>query len=359
MPSFPNHWAGISGTIEAGENPLQAAQRELQEETNLTQTVESQGGLYVDVPYTSKRTQETRVIRVYPHVVEVPETIELEMRGTEHDKFQFVTLQDFLNMKESDCVPGLVQAFHHATYGKFDKETPESVKKWASDQVNGASVMTKNALELLGHLEDEAEIRTRARQIAMLRPSMVPIVNIMQHVIANGKDSVSLESFGKDLQDCVEMGQKRIQDLLSSCRKEDRLKIATHSRSGTLLKILSPFTETCEIICSQSTPGDEGELMAQDLKARWVPDEEMEALLQDDRVDVLLVGSDCVLQDQMVNKVGTKRLCEIAQEQGIMVFCCADRWKLWQDVFPPPIEEDLFEFVPLQLVSKLLVPGLT
>jgi hypothetical protein len=45
-------------------------------------------------------------------------------------------------MNESDCVPGLVQAFHHATYGKFDNQIPESVKQWASDEKNGASVTT-------------------------------------------------------------------------------------------------------------------------------------------------------------------------------------------------------------------------
>lgn len=357
MPSFPNHWAGISGTVEAGESPLEAAQRELQEETNLTYSVESQGGLFVNVPYSSTRTQETRIIRVYPHVVLVPETVELEMRGTEHDGFKFITVQELLDMNESDCVPGLIQAFHHATYGKFDNQIPQAVMHWASDKENGASVMTRNALTLLEQETDADLVKLRARQISMLRPSMVPIVNVMQHIIANGKESVTMESFTKDLQDCVEMGQATIRDLTT--RHEGRLRIATHSRSGTLAQILNPFAETCDIVCSQSTPGSEGELMAQDLNARWVTDDEMEELLANGEFDLLLVGSDCVLSEQIANKVGTKRLCEIAQKQGALVCCCADRWKISQDVFPPPIEEDLFELVPLKLVSKLLVPGLT
>ncbi|CAJ1920599.1 unnamed protein product [Cylindrotheca closterium] len=366
MSSYPNHWAGISGTIEAGETPLQAAQRELQEETSLAQIVESQGGLFVNVPYLSKRTQETRIIRVYPHVVLVPETtVELELRGTEHDSFKFITVQELLDMNESDCVPGLVQAFHHATHGKFDNQIPESVKQWASDEEHGASVMTRNALALLEQEDDDSMMKVRALQISILRPSMVSIVNVMQHIVANGKEaSVTMEStLGKDLQDSVALGQATIRDLVSN--KGGRLlKIATYSRSGTLVKILAPFVEECEIVCSQSTPGNEGELMAQqDLKnhdhLRWVPDEEMEELLANGKFDALLVGSDCILPDQMVNKVGTKRLCEIAQKEGTVVCCCADKWKIWEDVFPPPIEEDLFELVPLKLVSKLLVPGLT
>eukprot|EP00956_Cyclotella_meneghiniana_P008284 scaffold11039_cov21-Cyclotella_meneghiniana.AAC.2 len=36
MPTFPNHWAGISGSIEdTDDSPLEAAMRELEEETNL------------------------------------------------------------------------------------------------------------------------------------------------------------------------------------------------------------------------------------------------------------------------------------------------------------------------------------
>jgi hypothetical protein len=85
MPYFPNHFAGISGTIEPNETPHQAAQRELFEETNLIETVEEQGGLFVNVPYASPRTQQKRIIRVYPFVIHVSDNVPLEMRGTEHD----------------------------------------------------------------------------------------------------------------------------------------------------------------------------------------------------------------------------------------------------------------------------------
>lgn len=127
------------------------------------------------------------------------------------------------------------------------------------------------------------------------------------------------------------------------------------------------------------------ELMAKDLHTNWIPDQEMYELLKckkdngdassssnynkatstddtnDAAVDVLLIGSDCILPQgttSMGNKVGTKRLCEIAQTNNIPVFCCADTWKVWDDIFPPPIETDLFEFVPLNLVTKLLLPSL-
>lgn len=366
MPTFPSHWAGISGTIEPNETPYQAAQRELVEETNINQIVNKQGGLFLDVPYVSQRTQEKRIIRVYPFVVHIPyddddDACSLELRGTEHDGYKFVTIDELTNM-ESKCVPGLVKAFHRATYGQFQTDIPNKVRQWASDKENGASIMTQNAIRLVvaaaadnGNDEDSISM---ADQISILRPSMVPIVNVMNQIIHKGKDYISMDTLLEEIEKSVKLGREAVEDIQSQKKDQQRpLTIATFSRSGTLLKILKPIAKSCNIICAQSTPGDEGELMAQDLETKWIPDEEMyQMLATKGSIDVLLVGSDCILQKLMVNKVGTKKLCEIAKENQVPVFCCADRWKIWDDIFPPPLEADLFECVPLDLVSRLLVP---
>jgi 8-oxo-dGTP pyrophosphatase MutT (NUDIX family) len=86
-PTFPSFWAAISGTIEANKTPHQAAQRELIEETSLTESVKEQGGLYVDVFYVSPCTQKERVIRVYPFVVQISNNILLELWVTKHDRY--------------------------------------------------------------------------------------------------------------------------------------------------------------------------------------------------------------------------------------------------------------------------------
>jgi len=172
MPTFPGRWAGISGSIEDGDgNPLEAALRELREETNLSELFSIyndsgggggttavgdapcllrdciQQGLHVDVP--SGRSDGAfggRIIRVYPFALTLPsrrlssvageddgpaDTSErtdggssatlwsnLEMKGTEHDVLKFLTIEDFLDMAEP-CVPVLKLAFHHATHGSY------------------------------------------------------------------------------------------------------------------------------------------------------------------------------------------------------------------------------------------------
>jgi translation initiation factor 2B subunit (eIF-2B alpha/beta/delta family)/8-oxo-dGTP pyrophosphatase MutT (NUDIX family) len=371
MPTFANFWAAISGTIEPDETPYEAAQRELQEETNLGEhkciVDENSGGLFINVPYRSPRTDQERIIRVYPFVVYYDpsggdDNRLLELRGTEHDEHKIVTIKELEAMEMEDLlVPNLVQTFHHATFGRFLSNIPDNVRTWASDKENGASVMTANALKLVHKSDTPTET---AKQIAMLRPSMVPIVNVMNEVIKSGrKDAVSMESFQREIQRCVDLGIEEVRRLVES--KPD-LTIATFSRSGTLAKILQHFiiiqqssrqaSNNVKVICAQSTPGGEGELMAKDLNCDWVTDAQLKEMLGLSEIDLLLVGSDCILDQSMVNKVGTKELCEIAKENNVRVFCCADCWKLWDDTFAPPLERDLFEIVPLELVTKLLVP---
>lgn len=354
MPTFPSYWAGISGTIEDGETPHQAAQRELFEETNLTETVTEQGGLYLDVFYLDPKRQQERTIRVYPFVVSIAAETSIELRGTEHDRYQMVTV-DQLEAMESVCVPGLVQAFHHATYGSYDQSITPEVREWAHDKENGASVMTAKALQLLQ--SGDNNWKTKARQIGMLRPSMVPIANVMQHVLENGRESVTTTSLQQSMVESVALGIQAIEELESN-KSNKKMTIATFSRSGTLRLLLSPFLERHDIVCGKSSPANEGELMAKDLDgSTCIDDEELHGWLASGKIDLLVVGSDCILpvMKSMINKVGTRELCRIATENQVPVFCIADRWKIWKDKFPPPLEVDLFELVPLDLITNLFI----
>lgn len=177
MPTFPSHWAPCSGSIEEGEIPLVTARRELMEETNLScselllaesQEPRSQHGLYVDVPFPSRdKSQPSRNIRVYPFTVEIPDVgFELELRGTEHDTYQWFTVDQLEQLQPA--VPGLAQAFHHATAGRYLASVTQQEREWANDHVNVELVRS--------HQADPA-------RMIMLRPSMVAIVNALNPII--------------------------------------------------------------------------------------------------------------------------------------------------------------------------------
>jgi 8-oxo-dGTP pyrophosphatase MutT (NUDIX family) len=151
MPTFPNRYAACSGSMEAGETPWETAQRELQEETNFSKdyqvlpiaTLHSvEAGLYVDVDFVSPRSGKSSIIRVYPFVIHVVDDFELALKGTEHDDFRWMSLEEVEDLdQQSKTVPSLALAFHHATAGQYDNNVTKEERQWASDKANGKSVI--------------------------------------------------------------------------------------------------------------------------------------------------------------------------------------------------------------------------
>jgi 8-oxo-dGTP pyrophosphatase MutT (NUDIX family)/translation initiation factor 2B subunit (eIF-2B alpha/beta/delta family) len=438
MPTFPGHWAACSGSIEPGETPWETCRRELMEETNLNSALAQpnrQSGLYVDVPLASNKNENNnkvhhnenqhvpqrtqRTIRVYPFTVEIPVSWDLQLRGTEHDRFEWITV-DQLELLEP-AVPCFAAAFHHATSCRYLTSVTPSEREWASDHVSGASAMARRAVELLlssesSDAENHHEQADPSRMI-MMRPSMVAITNALQPII-QGK--MQAQHVLESLDTCQEQSiNYAVSNILSLCRdlrrqqQQERrpLRIATHSRSSRLLAILQRVLMVRDedeideiddtdsnndkipliirpIFCGESTPGNEGELLARDLNnsvslfgsvrsatgttipvATCVDDATLYDMIamRNSGVDLLLVGADCIYQDAIINKVGTKRLAEAAANAAVAmaiastgssrchVVCCADRFKLWDDIFPPPLE-DIFESVPMVLPDLVLVP---
>lgn len=427
MPTFPSHWAACSGSIEPGEAPWQTCRRELMEETNLNSELaqpHKQSGLYVDVPLVRTKEQHEnqnipqrppRTIRVYPFTVAIPASWTLKMRGTEHDRLEWITVDQLEHKVEYEpMVPSLVQAFHHATAGRYLKFVTPLEREWASDHIRGAGTMARRAVELL-LLDKQAD----PRRMIMMRPSMVAINNALQPIIKGQMQAQEvLSSLDKNKEQSDNYATSNILSLCRELRRRQQqqgqqqrpLQIATHSRSSTLLSVLQRvLTISAEdennntdkivvpliqrpILCGQSTPGNEGELLARDLNlvstgatipaAISVDDDTLYNLIamanvnvtsttttdHDKGVDLLLVGADCICQDAIFNKVGTKRLAEAAASAAATisasrnssishchVVCCADPFKLWFDVFPPPLE-DMFESVPFALFDRVLVP---
>ena len=436
MPTFPGHWAVISGSIETPSNdqlvenvkdhghikferqakvfdnsPLDAVKRELTEETNLQPIhVEklTQHGHFLDVPFTNDK-----MIRVYPFALVLPDNdFTLEIRGTEHDTYRMVSVAELERLQPT--VPGLAMAFHRATFGKYLQFNDQNyfVREWANDHVSGAATMAKQALQLVienaGKADDDRTcqatssseiesslpisstnewIQKRRDEMIMMRPAMVAITNALLQVHDLDSAQQTLESLSSEATQVIDMATKAIQQIISE-RKRDlsTFRIATFSRSSTLLGILTKVwqsldslphpPESLELICAKSLPGGEGSLMARDLttitadKANvvvvCVEDNELCQQIRNHQIDLVLVGSDCLLTStrQLVNKVGTLELAQAVHETRrhggpCQIVCCTDRFKVWDvDCYPPPIEEDIFEYVPMNLMDQVLCPGL-
>ena len=407
MPTFPGHWAACSGSVEPVDpSPWHAARRELWEETNLQNVEPNQpGGLYLDVAVVPVRghnhSSGSTIIRVYPFTVDMPpdhndgdkNTIAtLELRGTEHDQYKFVSVAELEQLEPS--VPGLARAFHHATFGRYlnDRCLPPVVKKWAADKENGAAVMAQNALRLVVAEEHPVDPNV----LKMLRPSMVSISNalsalqrhnrtlvVVQENNATADTTTTIDQVLHQLQDdaraSIEYAVQTIQPWIRDHEQQqphEPFVIATHSRSSTVLQVLQRLLEDnksnnnsnnninnrssapLRILCSQSTPGEEGVLIAQDIPggADCLPDRDLQTALRQGTVHLLLLGCDCLTEHDVVNKVGTQTLVQLARDATkTRVVCCLDRWKVWDDIYPPPLE-DIFECVPRASFDFILLP---
>lgn len=391
MPSFASHYAAVSGTIESSDaSPLDAAARELDEETTICS--ESLGesssyggvgqdrlktilrqGLHVDVPIS-----RSGVIRVYPFAFELPRGLEnFKMRGTEHDKMTFMLIDDFLE-SDAQFVPMLKRAFHHATFGCYI-DLPKPIREWEGDRVNGAAHLARLAVSLANsHQGTQIDIGkhdtiSAALSIAMLRPSMVPIVNAMvkfdNHARCESAEAArisTLSSLDAAVKASVDLAVRKVLkyiEKLMSDSSQRKIVLGTFSRSSTLKSIIrkvldavgqSPVPLT--VLCSQSSPGEEGELMANDIAgAECLSDIAFLERIDSGKIHLVLIGADCITPREIVNKVGTRHLADACRRAGVPVYCCADRSKLWDDDYPTTLES-IFEIVPIELVDQVLLP---
>ncbi|KAL3794899.1 hypothetical protein HJC23_004276 [Cyclotella cryptica] len=423
MPTFANHWAGISGSIEEADgSPLEAALRELEEETNIVDVFADffsrndaekhfdslrgdnsrheslqmrlclKAGLHIDIP---KKDSEGAfgelIIRVYPFALILPMQslcVNLEMRGTEHDQMKFISIGDFFDL--TPCVPGLQTAFHHATAGAY-LQLPSDVRAWENDRVNGAAYLARKAVSLATALypvchsqtvDDAHNPPNILLSMAMLRPSMVPIVNAMREIDRRLRENTQfedlimiqaeiLQSLDSEAERCVNLAVETIMNdyiVWQSTTLSSDFVIGTFSRSSTLKRILERLLQTLphpsnaksiKVVCSQSSPGNEGELMANDIpNATCVSDTTFHQLIKQGKINLVIIGADCILSNQMgiVNKIGTAALAHSCKSSIVPIKCFSDRWKVWDDIYAPPLEE-IFEVVTQALLDSVVVPS--
>jgi translation initiation factor 2B subunit (eIF-2B alpha/beta/delta family) len=260
---------------------------------------------------------------------------------------------------------------------------PDDVRTWERDRANGAAFLARQAVALAAAHSGNAYGAEScdgqpsiAHSIAMLRPSMVPIVNVMNEFDrrmqtdpdSNGVGDYLRRSLDEEIGRCVDLGTDTILHYYSQWEinspSATAFVVGTFSRSSTTKMILESIlkkqgsSNKVKILCSRSTPGNEGELMAADFPgAKWLHDQEFRECLKHGHIDVVLVGADCIFHGGkgVVNKVGTESMAKCCKLGNIPIICCADTWKMWDDDYPPGLE-DIFESFVSANLAHLLIP---
>jgi len=206
-----------------------------------------------------------------------------------------------------------------------------------SMRVRGAALIGKHAAQALGAWAWDGKPDSLDRAAATLiaaRPTAVSLPNAVEFVVRRAKR-------GQPLREAADEFVRRADAALAEI---GRVGAALVPEDGTVLTICNsqgasqPMLEARKLgrrfqaVALETRPWRQGLLTAKQLAAGGVDtsfavDSAMWTLLDD--ADVVLVGADSLAQNgDVVNKVGTAALAQLARDKGVPFHCCAETFKL-------------------------------
>jgi translation initiation factor 2B subunit (eIF-2B alpha/beta/delta family) len=243
----------------------------------------------------------------------------------------------------------------------------ERVEELRRTRDHGGSWMARRAVEALVEIADEdaasgekllARLLEAGRELAASRPSVGAVAGAVGRLLAAANRHAQLEPeqlrqlVREEAQALIEGRQRAAASI--AIQLSERLKdavVLTHSASGTVREALV-HTPPARVICTVSSPQDEGRAFSDDLREAGLDVELVEdedAPKQLEWASLLLIGADTVFRDgTLSNKTGTLRLAEAAAENQVPTIVACEVIKL-APVDPPRGGEG--ELTPVELID--------
>lgn len=199
-----------------------------------------------------------------------------------------------------------------------------------------------------------AEVRSLARQLAQVRPSMAAIASTVAYIWAAGEldgesPEARLSAIRRVASDVQRQWTNTTASMVEWARAQAPNTVYTLSRSGSVETVLTTLAHErdpkspLQIFVSQSIPGGEGADLAIALagvgaRVSLAPDGACASLMSG--VDCVLVGADSIRSDgSVVNKLGAYTLAVVAQAAGKPVYVLAETQKITARSYPLVIEQ--------------------
>ena len=380
--TYHGRWAGVSGYLEPGEDPLQRAKIEIQEELGLS-TAQASLARSGEVLRAFDEEKDTVWI-VHPFLFEVhEENIRLDW---EHTEYKWVD-PDELQLYET--VPKLREVFERV---RWDLQATSlalskvegSVNELAQDRVHGASYLGQKSIEVLAQVAKASKASSTAElfhdllsfalKLRRAQPSMATTRNltgmILHKIAAARADSTSQNQFREKV---AYLAETALADAIAATEDASRNsvvflpdegRVLTHSYSSTVkraLELAAKSKHRLTVYVTESSPGLEGKRLANDLinlgiPVRLIADSAVSSVVAD--IDLMFVGADSVLVDgSVVNKIGTSSIAKAANERGISCYVVCETAKFsTQDFLGEPVEisQALFDVTPSKYISAIV-----
>lgn len=243
----------------------------------------------------------------------------------------------------------------------------------AQNRTSGASELLQTALEAISLMAAAAgdspppRLMTLLEALSTSQPSMAPLLVLADEalgVVATHRSS----ELGAQLRGLVDRwilarqaADRHIAGELASLLG-GMAHITTYSRSGTLLRALEACRRgglAAEISISEALPEREGAAAAAELRRMGYGvsvTSDANLVHTVNEADVFLFGADAVLDEGIVNKIGTKDLAHAACSRGVPVYVVCGREKFLPSHLRPRFQllTSTFDVTPHRLVTKLI-----
>jgi translation initiation factor 2B subunit (eIF-2B alpha/beta/delta family) len=215
------------------------------------------------------------------------------------------------------------------------------LRELSGDHRSPSSVLAAKASQLLCDVarEDPELFADVARGVALAQPSMAALANVA-NVALRATQALGIASVEKalaTLQQGLEADRRAAAEALRdaiAAEPDAPVRVVTLSASAGVVEALHLLREARlldGIVCSESRPILEGTALA-----RWLVERGYNVTLVADaglcehlvRGSVLVVGTDAILPDAIVNKVGTRVAATWARLAGVPRYVVATRDKL-------------------------------
>jgi translation initiation factor 2B subunit (eIF-2B alpha/beta/delta family) len=246
----------------------------------------------------------------------------------------------------------------------------ERVAELRQARNHGGSWMARRAVEALVEVAEQQaasgeELLTRlldaGRELAASRPSVGAVAGAVGRLLAAASRQAQLEpeqlrQLVREEAQALTEGRRRAGASIA-IQLSERLKdavVLTHSASATVREALL-HTPPARVICTVSSPQDEGrafsdELREAGLEVELVEDEDAPKQLE--WAGLLLIGADTVFRDgTLCNKTGTLRLAQAAAEKHVPTIVACEVIKLAPVDAP---ESGECELTPVELLDCIV-----
>ncbi|MFN3621544.1 MAG: NUDIX domain-containing protein [Nitrososphaerales archaeon] len=393
--SYRGAWAGVSGYVEQGEEPLHTALKEVMEETGLK--LDKCALLKRGEPLPAYDKVKDVLWLVHPFLFKAPtDNIRLDW---EHETYAWIKPEA---LKHYSTVPRLADALERfkPPAFKLSKTLSGYLKEIKKDSTHGSSWLAARAARILQAASDSSTyskvdtyiqfLKFYAKRLAEARPSMLAIENTVAYLLGRIMEGYSktldLNALKALLKRAVSKWLKAKDAAFKRCVKhtsdifEEKCKVITHSYSSTVLEALKQAAtknKGIKVYVSESRPRYEGRTMAKRLaesgcNVTIITDASIGHLIKD--ANVALVGADTILADgSVINKMGTYLLALSASKAGVPFYVAAETLKIGvRTLFSKPVLEErsptevfknapnlkarniYFDVTPADLVTKII-----